>query len=216
MLPSTFKDYYQILGIEPGAHPTEIKKAWRALVRKWHPDVSSSEQINTKNFQDIQEAYESLIDPLKKEKYLQQRWLQQVTQTKPIPAPTNSNELLHAIIKVEQLVYKTDSYRLDTDFIEQYILFLLTPSSIELVNELEDPVVSKEITKLTLRCCIKLPAKSRIAVLNALSGLKQPDSIRLIAVYKKENILRWTLERYKTAIILLIVALLCWLISSLA
>ena len=61
MLPSTFKDYYQILGIEPGAHPTEVKKAWRALVRKWHPDVSGSEQINAKIFQDIQEL---LIFPL--------------------------------------------------------------------------------------------------------------------------------------------------------
>ncbi|MEN9858167.1 MAG: hypothetical protein RIT50_289 [Bacteroidota bacterium] len=216
MLPSTFKDYYQILGIKPGAHPTEIKKAWRVLVRKWHPDVSGSEQINTKKFQDIQEAYETLIDPLKKEKYLQQRWLQQVTQTKHLSAPTNSNEVLHAIIKVEQLVYKTGSYRLDTDFIEQYILFLLSPRSIKLVNEPEDAVVSEEITKLILRCCIKLPSKSRIAVLNALSGLNQPDSIKLIAVYKKENTLRWTLERYKTAIMLLIVALLCWLISSLA
>lgn len=216
MLPTTFKDYYQILGVEPGAHPMEIKRAWRALVLQWHPDVAGLQEINTKKFQDIQEAYETLTDPLKKEKYLQQRWLQQVTQTRTFSTPNDADEVLQAMIKVEQLVFRADSYRLDTDFIEQYIRFILTPRSIELINEPIDGVVSKEITKLTLRCCNILPAKSRTAVLKTLSGLKQSESMNLIAAYKKENSLRWTLEKYKTAIILIIVALLCWLISSLA
>lgn len=66
MSPTTFKDYYQILGVEPGAHPMEIKRAWRALVLQWHPDVAGLQEINTKKFQDIQEAYETLTDPLKK------------------------------------------------------------------------------------------------------------------------------------------------------
>lgn len=52
--------YYEILGIKPGSSQEEIKKAWKKLALKWHPDRNQSEEANTK-IQEINEAYEILI-----------------------------------------------------------------------------------------------------------------------------------------------------------
>jgi curved DNA-binding protein len=67
-----FKDYYQILGVEPGAGDAEIKTAYRRLARKYHPDVSK-EPGAEENFKAINEAYEALRDPEKRKAYDQLR-----------------------------------------------------------------------------------------------------------------------------------------------
>jgi len=67
-----FKDYYQILGIEPGAGEGEIKTAYRRLARKYHPDVSK-EAGAEERFKAVNEAYEALRDPEKRRAYDQLR-----------------------------------------------------------------------------------------------------------------------------------------------
>src|SRR3990167_2935766 len=63
-----YKDYYKIMGVERGASQEEIKRAYRKLARKYHPDVSK--EVNAEeNFKDLGEAYEVLKDPDKRAKY---------------------------------------------------------------------------------------------------------------------------------------------------
>ena len=61
-----YKDYYQILGIDRGASEAEIKKAYRKLAAKYHPDKPSGDE---EKFKEISEAYEVLSDPEKKQMY---------------------------------------------------------------------------------------------------------------------------------------------------
>lgn len=63
-----YKDYYKILGVDRNADEAEIKKAYRKLARKFHPDVSKEENAESK-FKDVNEAYETLSDPEKKRQY---------------------------------------------------------------------------------------------------------------------------------------------------
>lgn len=58
----THKDYYEILGLEKGASPEAIRKAYRRLVREYHPD-KNKEPDAEQRFLDIVEAYEVLSDP---------------------------------------------------------------------------------------------------------------------------------------------------------
>jgi len=63
-----YKDYYKILGVERGAGDDEIKKAYRKLARKYHPDVSKEANAKEK-FQEASEAYETLRDKEKRAAY---------------------------------------------------------------------------------------------------------------------------------------------------
>jgi len=63
-----FKDYYQVMGIARDASQDEIKRAYRKLARKYHPDVSKEANAEEK-FKDLGEAYEVLKDPEKRAAY---------------------------------------------------------------------------------------------------------------------------------------------------
>ncbi len=64
-----FVDYYKILGIEKNATADDIKKAYRKLARKLHPDLNPNDTEAHKKFQQINEANEVLSDPEKRKKY---------------------------------------------------------------------------------------------------------------------------------------------------
>lgn len=63
------KDYYYILGIKQTATAEEVKKAYRKLSMKFHPDKNDGDEFFTERFKEIQEAYETLIDSSKRIKY---------------------------------------------------------------------------------------------------------------------------------------------------
>lgn len=62
------RDYYEVLGVSKGASDDEIKKAYRKLAKKYHPDVNKAADAEEK-FKEINEAYEVLSDPNKKGSY---------------------------------------------------------------------------------------------------------------------------------------------------
>ncbi|MEY4641312.1 MAG: hypothetical protein RLZZ227_1306 [Pseudomonadota bacterium] len=69
-----FRDYYKIMGVDAKATPDDIKKAYKKLARKYHPDVSKEPDAEQK-FKDVGEAYEVLKDEDKRREYDQMRAL---------------------------------------------------------------------------------------------------------------------------------------------
>jgi len=63
------KDYYYILGLKQTATTEEVKKAYRKLSLKFHPDKNDGDEFFTERFKEIQEAYETLVDSSKRKTY---------------------------------------------------------------------------------------------------------------------------------------------------
>src|SRR6516162_11389735 len=68
-MPVKFRDYYEILGVARTAKEEEIKKTYRKLARKYHPDLNPNNKQSEEKFKEIQEAYEVLSDADKRRKY---------------------------------------------------------------------------------------------------------------------------------------------------
>ena len=73
-----FKDYYKVLGVDKTASQEDIKKAYRKLAVKYHPDKTKGDKASEEKFKEIAEAYEVLADQEKRKKYdsVGQNWQQ--------------------------------------------------------------------------------------------------------------------------------------------
>lgn len=63
------RDYYEVLGLKKGASEDEIKKAFKSMARKYHPDLHPDDKEAAEKFKEINEAYEVLSDSEKRARY---------------------------------------------------------------------------------------------------------------------------------------------------
>jgi DnaJ-class molecular chaperone len=92
-----YKDYYKILGVAKTATSEDVKKAYRKLARKYHPDVNPGDKTAEARFKEVNEAYEVLSDPEKRRKYdlLGPNWAEQFgpprSGARPRPGSSGGN-----------------------------------------------------------------------------------------------------------------------------
>src|ERR1700676_2318029 len=86
-----FKDYYDVIGVPRTATADDIRKEYRKLARKYHPDVNPGDKSAEEKFKEVNEAYEVLSDPDKRKRYdqLGANWKAGADFTPPPPPGGN-------------------------------------------------------------------------------------------------------------------------------
>lgn len=204
-------DYYEILGISPAASLEEIKVAYRKLAHLYHPDKNPQDKSSAAYFSLVKEAYETLSNPVKKNEYLQERWLFKANgQPFETPAKTPENILLQAL-QAGDKIYQMDIYRMNLESVKQQLNHLLSTDNFDILNEFNETGINDAIVNELLQVIKVLPATDEQLFLQRISLIKssyqQTINERL---QNAENKLFW--ETWKPAFIILIVILLCILI----
>lgn len=139
------KDYYSILNIPVTATPNEIKQAYRKLVMVYHPDKNNNEPYALQKFNEIKEAYEVLISPIKKENYLQERWLNKASGIKVGEAMITPPNVLLKSLELNKQIAFMDIYRMDHQSIAERITQLINEDVIEKLHQFNEPDINETI-----------------------------------------------------------------------
>src|SRR5688572_6098981 len=143
------KDYYKILGVPPNAGPGEIKRSFRQLAMLYHPDKHQENEPAIARFMEIHEAYDTLMDPDKKEVYLQQRWYEQsMGRQLSGSEPLTAESILQEAVRLNRYAAQLNPYRMDREGLVEYQIKLFSPENIDILKKFNDSVLPAEIVRL--------------------------------------------------------------------
>lgn len=208
------KDYYAILELEPSAGLTEIRKSYRKLAMRFHPDKNPGDPYAAARFTEIKEAYEILANPSRKEIYLQQRWYQQSIGKKSKGDILTPEIMIRQALELEKYVHGLDLYRMDKPGLQGYMLDMLNDSQVERLRSFNDPETIRIIIRTLLKSLQALPHDYALPVLERLRSLAGPDplALQLVDHFGQRIRKKHQREKYSLVIILSATLLLCLLI----
>lgn len=214
----TLKDYYKILGIPPHASRHEIKQAYRKLVMRYHPDKTENKEALSK-FREIREAYETLINPVKKDAYLQERWYYQSIGKKYASGEALSPLLiLNEGIDLNKYISSQNSFRVNKEKINHSLEELLSAENIEMLNSSDEKDINDQLIKLMLDTAPLLDFEQLQILEEKLPQISTHEDhlfqkLRKLKRNKANTVL---LERYTPLFIFIITVLICLLIFLLS
>ena len=171
------KDYYKILEVPPNAGLAEIKKSFRKLAMRYHPDKHGEDEVASAQFMEVQEAYDTLTDPEKKEIYLQQRWYEQSMGRKLSGSvPMTSVSVLQDAIRLNKYVSGLDSFRIDNEGLLHYQLQMLSPDAISILKSEANHELIKELVRLVIDNCRSFRLSQATRLAERLQELIDKDS----------------------------------------
>ncbi len=124
------KNHYQTLEVFPGSSPEEIKKAFRRLAIRYHPDKNPDDESSEKKFVEIQQAYEVLIDIEKRSEYDKRHGFN-VWKNDRI---TNPSLILQQAEKLHRYVRTIDQNFIDRDALQFHLNKILSHYNIDLLT----------------------------------------------------------------------------------
>lgn len=186
-------DYYKILGVLPSATTEEIKKAYRQLALKYHPDRNLGDKKSEDYFKIVTEAYSVLSDPEKRENY---NWEvkkkhqnssyqseQPKTSTSGQETQTTPKNILAALVRIRMKVTNADKARINHRGLLNTIEDLLSEKNINVLISYGDIDINRQIINEVLQCCRLLPFSFAEILGLRLVKLAATDNASLIQIH---------------------------------
>lgn len=204
------KDYYRILNVKPDAPAGDIKKAYRKLALKYHPDRNPDDDLSAAVFGEIAEAYSVLGDYSTRKNYNNQRYHTAASEYEKPAATIDS--LLKKAGDLENLIANADPFRFNHDALLYSIMQLFPKDVASLLNTNENQQTG---FFKTIAACSKMLAsfqtKKLMQILQPVfskhNWLQNQLQLNMKRQLKKE---RW--EKQKIIIAVIITLLLCIII----
>lgn len=213
------KDYYKILELSPGATTHEVKKRFRKLAMRYHPDTNAGHQYAEAWFREVQEAYAVLMDPAKKDAYLQERWLaKSMGKTLRKATPITPDTIVEEAKELAGYIGRLDHFRMDQWQISSSMVQLLDEERIRILKQYKAHEHQMTIGKRLLEACrpidylTLIPFFERMQVLAADIPMLQQllnDTIRS----KKQHQWWATHQWWIMLLATLALCILVWLVS---
>lgn len=211
------KDHYRTLGISPQAGPDEIRKNYRTLVKRYHPDRHPDDRAVQAHFREIQEAYETLTDPVLRDAWLQERWLlasqgRSIT-TQPL---LTSTDILKRLLTIERGFAAEDPWRSDCSNRIHRLSAHLTEEHLDILKQ--EPEQLDPVAETLVRCGQHLDPDGLSALSSLMKNLlpEQHPAFTSLHLLRDEKISAARWARWKPVVLLTIALLGCLLIARMA
>jgi molecular chaperone DnaJ len=207
------KDYYKILEVTPLATELEIKKSFRRLALKYHPDKNEGDHLAEALFKEIQEAYEVLSDIKQREEYNYKRWYNRSIGETFTERALTPSEILAECNRLKNYVASMNVFQVDYDALSFYIRQQLTDSSISILQQFNDASVNREINRALLKATESLPLTylQPIALLLIKLAGNDDSMLREINDVVQQRKYRENWDKYKLVVVLAVTILICWI-----
>jgi molecular chaperone DnaJ len=213
------KDYYLILEVDPQASDADIRSSFRRLAMMFHPDRNPDDMVASAHFREVQEAYDTLTDPRKKDAYLQLRWYEQsmgrrMAGMKALTPVSILKDILH----LDKYISLQNPYHLDKAGLLDYLLQTLSPEAVALLKAEPDPDILGVVLTTTLSCARHLKPPQAMALADRLYSLAEaeprlkPLLEKYLATVNTEQF--W--ERIRIPILLAVSLVICYIIFRLS
>ncbi|HMF72429.1 MAG TPA: DnaJ domain-containing protein [Flavitalea sp.] len=207
------KDYYKILNVSPTAGAHEIRKAFRVLALKYHPDKTQGDKYKEGLFREVQEAYEILSDHKKREEYNYQRWYTRSLGKSYSEQAITPQEILRETKKLSNYILSVNSLHIDYDILSSRIRSLLASENIEVLLQFNELSVNRQIIGLLLKTAEPLPFRyvEPISILMAKVAGTDNELLQQIKSYSRQRMSREYWEKRKVWLVIIATVLICWL-----
>jgi hypothetical protein len=178
-----------------------------------HPDLYPEDPEKLRLFNTVKEAYETLVNPQKKEIYLQERWRRKAAGESMRGPVFSSVEYLKQCLALNRQLAGMDAYRISEQQIFQQLNQLLAKEKITALQDVKDPLLLRSVAEALIPCARILSLQSLLIISDALMQLSGDDALMHQKINKLivEKIRERRISLWKIPLILLITLLLCML-----
>jgi molecular chaperone DnaJ len=207
------KDYYKILNVPPTAGTDEIRKSFRNLALKYHPDRNNGDRYKEAMFREVQEAWETLSDKKSREEYNYKRWYTRSLGKHLREEAITPLQIQAEAGKLVNYVSSINNSHIDYDLLSKRIRNILSTENIEILLQFNEAGTNEKIIGLLLRSCDPLPARyvEPICLLMVKIAGANNSLLTDIKNYSENRFSREYWQKRKGWLVLLCTILICWL-----
>lgn len=206
----SLKDYYRTLGIASDATLQDVKKAYRLLAHKYHPDKNPEDTLSVAYFREIQEAYTVLSNEKKRKVYDEARYFAGLSSRKK-PQHISGHWILVETQKLSRHMQKVDSYRMNHKALQEYVMLILSESHLAVLALEKNDELNKQIIQEILLSVENIHFSFFIAIAERLRllAINNEQLQAMITSYTRKKQRNESADKYLPLLVIVITIVLC-------